>query len=52
MREGQKIRAELTAIDEVQNIDILENDTRRAEVVDKDNEILLIKKKEKTKIYC
>ncbi len=42
MKEGQKMRAELTAIGEVLNINITENDTRRADLVYKDTEIFLI----------
>ena len=47
LREGQEMRAELAAIGEVRNISITENDTRRAEVVDRDTEIFLIKENEK-----
>ena len=51
LREGQKLRVESAAIGEVRNISITKNDTRRAEVVDRDTEIFLIKKMEKMKIY-
>ena len=51
LREGQEMRVELAAIGEVRNISIIENETRRAEVVDRDTEIFLIKKMKKMKIY-
>ena len=40
---------ELAAIGEFINISIIKNDTRRAEVVDRDTEIFLIKENEKDK---
>jgi hypothetical protein len=47
LREGQEIRVELAALGEVRNVNNIKNSERRAEDVDKDTEIFLIKENEK-----